>query len=146
MPRRSISCVRLHRGLATRQPRQGVAAVELALCMPLIMLLLLGTIDACSMIFMKQSLTIAAYEGARTSVIPGADASEIEADCLQVTSDRGIQGATVTVTPADPTTALVGDFIAVTVTAPCDNNSILASLFYSGRSLSARVEAMKEYN
>ena len=52
----------------TRGKRFGAAAVELAVCLPAIVLLILGSIEACTMVFVKQSLHIAAYEGVRRAI------------------------------------------------------------------------------
>ena len=60
------------------------------------MLLVVGTIEACSMIFLKQSLAVAAYEGARTAIIPGATKAQVEAACNQILADRKVDGGTVT--------------------------------------------------
>lgn len=128
-----------------KQARRGLATVEAALCLPIIVLLMLGTIDSCTMIFLKQSLTIAAYEGGRTALVPGAAASHIEADCLQLISDRSIQGAQVTINPSQPEEAKVGDTISITVSAPCAANAVVPSLFFQGRTLSATANVMKEY-
>ena len=51
-----------------RATRRGVAAVELAVCLPVIILLVFGAIEASSFIFLKQSLNVAAYEGIRESI------------------------------------------------------------------------------
>ena len=130
----------------TRSKRTGVAAVELALCMPLIIMLLIGTMDACSMIFLKQSLEIAAYEGARTALIPTATSTDISNDCMQVMTDRSINGALVTISPNDLSTVQVGDHISVTVSAPCDSNTIISGGFHQGQTVSVTVQGMKEFN
>ena len=116
------------------------------MCLPLITLLMLGTIDACSMIFLKQSLTIAAYEGGRTALVPGTDAIQIEADCLRLVADRNISDAQVSIDPKQPDTAKAGDYISVAVSASCASNSLIPSLFYKGRVLSATAYVMKEYD
>ena len=41
--------------------------------------LVIGTIEACSMIFLKQSLAVAAYEGARTAIVPGTTQADVDA-------------------------------------------------------------------
>ncbi len=60
--------------------RRGVAATEFAVCLPIIVLLVLGTIEACSLIFLKQTLAIA--EGAQFdgSVRRARDVSEVTPD------------------------------------------------------------------
>ena len=46
-----------------RRTRRAVAAVEFAVCLPVIIMLVFGAIEASSFIFLKQSLNVAAYEG-----------------------------------------------------------------------------------
>jgi len=125
--------------------RRGTALVEFAICLPLLTVLLLGTIEASSMIFLKQSLTIAAYEGARTALRPGATAAGVIADCTQITTDRGLHDVTVTLTPDNLTNLPAGDFITVQVSAPCESNSLFATWFYKSQVLSAEFEVMKEF-
>lgn len=98
------------------------------------------------MIYLKQSLTIAAYEGGRTAIIPGATSAEVEADCQQVLTDRDVQSATIDITPSNITPVKAGNYIVVEVSAPCNANSLFASWFYSGRTLTGRAEVMKEYD
>lgn len=126
--------------------RQGVAAVELAVMSPIIILLIVASIDACSMIYLKQSLTIAAYEGGRTAVLPGMNAADIEVDCTAVLTDRDIADADIDISPSNLNSADAGDPIVVTVTAPCDANAILPGLFFGGRTVEGRAEVMKEYD
>lgn len=72
--RRSIPTThRRHRA----NDRRGTSVVEFAVCMPLIMLIVLGAIEATSMIFLKQSLQAAAYEGSRRSI--RIDGTEVQA-------------------------------------------------------------------
>jgi hypothetical protein len=122
-----------------------VAATELAVCLPVVVLLVLATIEACSAIFLKQSLTIAAYEGARTALVPGADATLVKAKCSQILADRQIEGAAVSIAPADPSSLNPGDFVDITVTAPCDANSLIPTSFYRGRNMTARASMMIEH-
>jgi Flp pilus assembly protein TadG len=128
-----------------RRRRRGVAAVELAVCLPVIVLLVLGTIEACSMIFLKQSLSVAAYEGARTAVVPGMTKDDVQAACQQLLADRNVSGGQVTVKPADIVALNPGDFVDVTVSAPCNANSVVPNTFYRGRTLSATASMMIEF-
>ena len=56
-----------------RRGHSGLAAVEFAVCLPLIILLVFGAVEASSFIFLKQTLNIAAYEGIRESIKAGSD-------------------------------------------------------------------------
>jgi Flp pilus assembly protein TadG len=129
----------------TRSVRNGVAASELAVCLPVLVLLVLAMIEACSMIFLKQSLTVAAYEGVRAALAPDAVAADAIAAGESVLDDRSVEGATVTVSPADVASLSPGEYITVTVSAPTDANSIIPGSFLTGRTLSASAVMMKEF-
>lgn len=132
-----------------RRPRpartsRGVAAAELAVCLPVVVLLVIATIEACSALFLKQSLTVSAYEGVRTALVEGSTTSSIQASCNQILDDRQIQGGKVTVSPKNIDALKPGDFIDVTVSAPCASNSLVPTTFYRGRTLSATASMMVE--
>src|SRR3954454_24030456 len=79
--------------------RPGVAAAELAVCLPIVVLLVVATVESCSALFLKQSLTVAAYEGVRKAIDKGATAATVQTVCNQVLTDRRVQGSAVTVNP-----------------------------------------------
>ena len=123
---------------------RGVAAAELAVCLPIVVLLVIATIEACSAVFLKQSLTVAAYEGVRTSLVNGATVDTVRTKCNQILSDRRIEGGTVTVQPTDINSLQPGDYVDVTISAPCAANSVVPTSFYRGRMLSATASMMIE--
>ncbi len=114
------------------------------MCLPALILLLLGMLEACSMIFIKQSLACAAYEGVHTAVSPGATAADIRRACLDVLADRGVAGASVDVLPGDPQGVAEGRFIEIRVSTGTDANSLLPLRFFRGRTLTASASMMKE--
>ncbi len=124
--------------------RSGVAAAELAVCLPVIMLIVLATIEACSAIFLKQSLTVAAYEGVRAALAERQVAGSVQTACNQVLKDRKVKGASITITPPNIANLKTGDLIDVTVSAPCNPNSIVPATFYRGKTLSATASMMVE--
>lgn len=124
--------------------RRGVAATELAVCTPVIVLIVLATMEACAMIFLQQSLSVAAYEGARIGLAPGAEAGDVTGQCQQILDDREVRGATVSVTPSNLAGAKEGTWIVVQATAPFAKNSLAGGWLFSGRNLSATVQMMKE--
>jgi Flp pilus assembly protein TadG len=128
---------------ARRSSRRGVAAAEFAVCLPIVVLLVIAAIEACSALFLKQSLTVAAYEGVRTAIEQNATTANVQTTCNQILADRKIKGATVTISPVI-TTLKPGDFINVTVSAPCTPNSPVPTTFYRGRTLSATASMMIE--
>jgi Flp pilus assembly protein TadG len=124
--------------------RRGVAAAELAVCLPIVVLMVIATIESCSALFLKQSLTASAYEGVRAAIKKGATAASVQTACNQILADRRIQSSQVTLTPASIATLKAGDFIDVTVSAPCSPNSPVPTTFFRGRTLSAKASMMIE--
>jgi hypothetical protein len=113
--------------------------------LPVIVLLVLAMIEACTMIFLKQSLTVAAYEGVRTSLEHNAAAADVQATCDAVLRDRRVQGARVTIQPSNIGGLATGEYIVVTVSAPADRNSVIPVSFLRGKTLSASASMMKEF-
>jgi hypothetical protein len=124
--------------------RGGIAATELAVCMPVIVLIVLATIEACAMIFLQQSLSVAAYEAARVALAPGATAEDATSQANDILADREVRGATVTVTPGDLASAAEGTWIRIEARAPFNPNSLVGGWLFSNRTLNAAVEMMKE--
>ena len=127
------------------QKRKGAAVVEFAVVLPVFVMLLLGTIETCTMIFMQQSLEIAAYESARAAIVPGSDDFDITQATTDILTARRIKNGTVVVTPANFQGAAYGSFISVEVSAPCNSNSVFALSFYGSKTLKGTVEMMKEF-
>lgn len=128
-----------------RSIRRGTAATETAVILPLFVFIVLGCIETCTMIFLKQSLEIAAYEACRTSLVRGTTTYGVQTKAQNILTARKVQNATITVDPPDFLSRPYGTFIRVTVSAPCNSNSSFAPWIYAGRTLSSDVEMMKEY-
>ena len=123
--------------------RVGVAATELAVCLPIVVLIVLATIESCSALFLKQSLTVAAYEGARTAIEKGATTATVQTACNNILTDRRVKGSKITISPAIATLK-AGDYVDVTVSAPCNSNSPVPTSFFRGRTLTAKASMMIE--
>ena len=130
--------------MAPRSLRRGVAATELAVCMPVIVLIVLASMEACAMLFLQQSLSVAAYEGARVALSPGAGSSDVTTQCQQILKDREVNGATVSISPADVPGAAEGTWITVRATAPFARNSLAGGWLFGAKTLTADVQMMKE--
>lgn len=129
----------------TRDERAGAAAVELAVCLPMILILTLATLQACSMFYLRQTLSVAAYEGIRRAVDYQTSTADVEAACDRILTSRNVSGATVTISPSDYTSAARESWITVRVSAPCNTNSPLRGWFYEDRSLTGSATFMKEF-
>lgn len=127
-----------------RPERRGVAATELALTLPLIVMLVLGSLEACSMIFLNHSLSIASYEGVRVAINFDATTQDVEDRCETLIDARNVASGLVTIVPANVATVPRGQQISVTVSAPCDANAILPPWFFGGKTLTATTIMVKE--
>lgn len=125
--------------------RSGVAASELAVCLPVLMIVVIGMLEACTMIFLKQSLTIAAYEGARKAIGQNATNTAVLNTVNQILSDRRVKAPSITLSPSDVSTALPGTYIAVRIAAPCNSNNVVSGWFFRGKQMQAEVQMMKEF-
>ncbi|MEN1682193.1 MAG: TadE/TadG family type IV pilus assembly protein [Planctomycetota bacterium] len=124
--------------------RRGVAATEFAVCLPVLVLLLLGMIETCTMIFLKQSLACAAYEGVHTAVAPNATSADVRRICEGILADRRVQGANIDITPADITRVPEGEYMTITISAPTNSNGVIPLRFFQGRTLTSAATMMKE--
>lgn len=83
----------------SRAPRRGMAVTELAVCLPLLALIVFGSIQACNLIYLRHGLVTAAYEGTLELAKPNATTNSVEARIQQVLDARGITNSNIRVTP-----------------------------------------------
>ncbi|QDT52045.1 TadE-like protein [Caulifigura coniformis] len=127
------------KGRRPRARQSGFAVVELAICLPLMVMLTFGAIEASNAIYLKQTLVTAAYEAARMATALGATQQDGEARYSEIVSAVGVQGTTITFTPQITAITPAGTAIRVTVTAPADSNSFSIRRFMKGTTLRASV-------
>src|SRR5882762_9040916 len=94
--------------------RSGVAAVEFAVCLPVVMLVVFASIEASSMIFLKIDLQTTAYESARVGSAPTGTSADAISRGNDFLTQRNVHGGTVQTSPADITTVPVGGQFTVT--------------------------------
>ncbi len=124
--------------------RRGAALVEFAVCLPVLMLLILGSMEASSVLFLKQSLHASAYEGIRAAIhTKGTDVLANKA-ANDVLTARNIRGARVVFTPASPTSARRGERVTVEVTASASANSPFMGKVIPDRNITVRLVMLKE--
>jgi hypothetical protein len=124
--------------------RRAAAAAELALCLPLIVFLLLASLEACSMIFLDHSLTITSYEGVRVAINYDGTNAAVITRCNEIIEEREVEGSNVSLSVGNVAVVPRGQPITVTVTAPCDANAILPLWFYNGQTLTSTTTMVKE--
>lgn len=125
--------------------RRGIAAMEFAVCLPILLVLIVGTIEACSMVYLKQTLTVAAYEGIRASVKANATTADVTAACNQILTARKVRNATISVLPSDFDRQPAQTWITVRVETTGGDNSVISGWFYDTLVLDGEATMMKEY-
>ena len=130
--------------------RKAAAVVEAALCIPVVIILMLGTVEICSRFYLKESLTIAAYEGARTGVKRRATKADVVDRVQNILTARNVtlgESGTITVTPDDLSTLSALDPLVVTVSAPPTGNCTLVfdSIVATGN-MSSSVTMAREFD
>jgi len=128
--------------------RRGVATLEFAMVLPVLMILTIGTMDLCSLMFLKESVVIAAYEGARQGVDRGRTNADVTARVTAFLDERGINhsgAGSVTISGPGFGGASTLEAVTVTVSVPADGNLLIPSQLYGGMTVSADVTMLKEY-
>ena len=124
--------------------------VETALLLPLLILLAFGSIELSNMVFMKQSLSIAAYEGARLATKPGATQAQAETRIREVLTARNVSsysvqfttsgGAAISVTTLTPR----GTQLSVTVQSSNGGASYGPLQMFTGRSVQCQTTMVRQ--
>lgn len=129
--------------------RRGVAAVEFALILPFLMVLVLGMIEIGRAIIVKEALSDAAQMGCRTAALPGKTSSDVMGHIATVMSDNGLTGYTVTVqvngTNANASAAKRNDKLTVRVSIPISQVFWVSTTFLRPTAtVSATVHMMRQ--
>ena len=121
--------------------RRGTATVELAVCLPLLVLLVFGGIQACDIIYLKHSLTSAAYEGSLELNRSGATNADVEARIQQVLDSHGVESTAIQLLPEGIQVDEIsyGTHVQLVVTANTKDNLMLSSFLMTPDTLQAEV-------
>lgn len=114
--------------LKRRLRERGIALAEMALILPVLVLLTFGVIEYGWMFMKAHQITSAAREGARAGARALSSNAEVTAAVTKVLSDAGIAGYTTTISPAADG-VLTGERFTVTVTVPYSSVHLLGFSF-----------------
>lgn len=98
--------------------RRGSEIVELAVSLPVVLMIIFSGFEYGWAVLKLVQLDHAARIGARVAAMSDASGSSVTDRVNESLQDFGITGATVTVNPADPTSAETGSTISVQVEVP----------------------------
>jgi Flp pilus assembly protein TadG len=130
-----------------RQPqllRRAAAAVELAVCLPIIVILVFGALEGANIMFCRQAMVQAAYEACKhASRVDGtsAGAKRLAQDVLTA---RRVKSANITLSPADVSTTQVGQDVTVRITVNSSSRTFTGLGLFSGRLIDVSATMQKE--
>lgn len=132
----------------TSRKRRGAALVEMAVVLPVFMMVILGIVEFGRAMMVSQLVTSAAREGARIGVVDGNANSDIESYVENFLSEAaGVSSeyitTTVTITPGPGSTtsgnevgnAQARDMVKVEVAVPFDRVSYIPGDYLTGKNL-----------
>lgn len=119
--------------------RRGVATVETAVCLPFILLMVFAGVEFSNVVFLKQTVNLAAYEAAKTLTAPGDNNALAIQTAQGIMTTRRTPNYTISITPAVTENTPRGTRVSVTVTASASNLSFGPVSFMGGRSVTAVV-------
>jgi len=138
------------RGHARRRSRLGAVTVELALCLPILLTTGLGMIEVSNVVFVQARMQAAAYESVRlatrptTSTSPAATSTQVTTYCQALLTQLGVNGATITLTPASLTALPPQTLVTVAISAPWNQNSPTSFVLNSSLTLTTQATLIVE--
>lgn len=134
--------VRRIRNAAQNKKRSGAVMVETAVVFPIVVLFFFAQFELVRLNNIRNTVYLAAYEGAREGILPGATVSDVQSKTAAILESASAINSTVTVSP-NPITDL-SETITVTVSVPLDANSWTVPLYAQGKTLTATVTLVRE--
>ncbi|MEZ6062498.1 MAG: TadE/TadG family type IV pilus assembly protein [Planctomycetaceae bacterium] len=152
-----MKLIRRHRSSQSRnEDRRGAAMVEMAVCFPVFMLMLLGIIEFGRALMVSQLLTSAARQGCREAIIDGATNNSVTSDIRTAVvntvgcrpEDVGIE-IVVTSVADDSEVPLLADaeqrdLVEVEISIAFNAVSLTSGKFLAGQMLRGRCSMRKE--
>jgi Flp pilus assembly protein TadG len=152
-----VSHLRRRTAARPRPLRGGTAVVELAIVLPVFLMIVLGIVEFGRAIMVGQSLTSGARHGARQAIAAGSTNSSVERgikEFLDTTLDVAPDDLDIRIEvepgpgnpdPADRLAeARAKDLVRVTVTVPFDRVAYVAGNFLDGATLRGRCAMRRE--
>ena len=116
---------------SNRCKRSAIATVELAICIPVLTLIVFGSIQATNLIFLQHAATAAAYEGSLEMAKSNASNASVRARIEQVLEARGVGKTQIAILPAGTEISRTppGTLLTIQVTADVRSNTSVFGFF-----------------
>ncbi len=131
-----------HGQLRRRSSRRGAAVVEFAITAPIFFLFLLAAFEFGWLNVIRHTADNAAYEAARTAIVPGATAADAIAKATGILNIVGARRAQINITPATITSTTPEVTVAIDV--PMSSNGLIVPRFTSTTTLHSSTSMQTE--
>jgi Flp pilus assembly protein TadG len=144
------------RTLTAQQGRRGAAMVELAVCLPLLVMIILAIIEFGRGMMVAELLNDAARVGVRQAILAGSTNTAVSQTITNFVQSTNVNSqaitVTITVTPAagnpDPANQIanahLGDVCAIAVRVPFDRVSYIPGTYLAGNTLKGACSMLHE--
>jgi Flp pilus assembly protein TadG len=129
---------------AVARDRRGSAVVEVAICLPILILVTLLFIELTNAIFLQQSMKLASYEGVRIAVKHGATIEDVTETCQSILDSREVLAYQISVDPPDFSDAPRGTLTTVTINVDKSENRLFDLLLGSENTIESKGFGLKE--
>ena len=122
--------------------RRGTTVVEVAIVLPILLLLLFAAIDYSRANSIRNTAENAAYEGARRAIVPGGTPQAAQTAANEILSILSLSNSSVSVSPTVITSTTPQ--ISVTVNVPLGSNLYASSALLSNVTISRTCTLTRE--
>lgn len=136
---------RSKRSARTSSIRSAIATVELAICLPLLSLVVFGSIQATNLIFLQHAATAAVYEGTLEMAKTNATNASVQARIQQVLDAREVTNSTIKISPAGADIAQIapGTVLTLEVIVDVRSNLSVFGFFVAPNQVTGRLVATR---
>jgi Flp pilus assembly protein TadG len=120
--------------------RRGAVAVEFAIAAPIFFVFLLAAFEFGWLNVVRHTAENAAYEAARSVMVPGASAAEATAKATSVLNVVGARGVIINITPSSITNSTTEVTVAIDI--PMSSNGLITPRF-TGKTMLHSVSTLK---
>lgn len=124
--------------------RRAAAVVELAICLPVVVLLTFGALEGANMLFLRQAVVQSAYEAGKIAAKSNGGEAKGRQLALDVLSSRDITATEIRFNPTNVDSLAPGTPFTVTVSVAGDQKSITNIGPFGGLSIESSTTMHKE--
>ena len=118
--------------------------METAILLPLLVLVTFSSLELSNMVFLKQGLSIATYEGAKIASSPGSTDAQARARVQEILTARGFTSTTISISPALDTTTTRGTMVTVAVASSDAAAGVLSVRMFTPRTLRSQTSMVRQ--